>query len=142
MKVGTDCIGVGVGALIFNDQGEILLALRGAKAKNERGKWEIPGGAVEFGEKIREGLKREIKEEIGIEIEVGELLHVCDHILTEEKQHWISPTFICRIINGTPQVKEPEKCDRIDWFTVEEALPLPLSQVTIDDIKELKNREN
>lgn len=140
MKIGFDCIGVGVGALIFNDQGKILLALRGDKAKNERGKWEIPGGAVEFGEAIRDGLKREIKEEIGLEIEVGELLHICDHILMAEKQHWISPTFFCKIVKGIPTINEPEKCDRIGWFTIDEALALPLSKVTIDDIEELKQR--
>ncbi|MBD3279522.1 MAG: NUDIX domain-containing protein, partial [Candidatus Pacebacteria bacterium] len=61
-KAGKDHIGVGVGALIFNDEGHLLLTLRGEKAKNERGKWEIPGGAVEFGETIEQALKREMKE--------------------------------------------------------------------------------
>lgn len=70
MKIGTDCIGVGVGALIFNDEGMILLALRGSDAKNERGKWEIPGGAVEFGETLEDALKREVKEEINVEINI------------------------------------------------------------------------
>ncbi len=42
---GKDYIGVGVGAMIFNDKGELLLAKRGQAAKNERGCWEIPGGS-------------------------------------------------------------------------------------------------
>lgn len=50
MKPGIDYIGVGVGALIMNNDGKILLCLRGKKVKNEHGKWEIPGGSVEWGD--------------------------------------------------------------------------------------------
>ena len=46
MQRGVDYIGVGVGAAIFNDEGELFITLRGEKAKNERNKWEIPGGEV------------------------------------------------------------------------------------------------
>ena len=63
MKKGVDYIGVGVGAAIFNREGKLFLTLRGKKAKNERGKWEIPGGGVEFGETFEQALKRELKEE-------------------------------------------------------------------------------
>ncbi len=140
IQVGKDCIGIGVGALIQDSDGKILLALRGQQAKNERGKWEIPGGAVEFGETLEQALKREIKEEIDIEVELVELLHVCDHILPAENQHWVSPTFICRILSGTPIIMEPHKCDQLGWFSLEEALKLPLSKVTIDDIQTLANR--
>ena len=63
-KIGQDCIGVGAGALILNDLEQILLTLRGKAAKNEVGKWELPGGAVEFGETIEQALKREVKEEL------------------------------------------------------------------------------
>jgi ADP-ribose pyrophosphatase YjhB (NUDIX family) len=52
MKKGVDFIGVGVGAIILNDEGKVFLAKRGHKAKNERGTWEFPGGGVEFGEKL------------------------------------------------------------------------------------------
>lgn len=137
LVVGKDCIGVGVGALIQNERGEILLALRSQQAKNERGLWEIPGGAVEFGETLERALKREIREEIGVEIEVLDLLHVCDHILPAEHQHWVSPTFICRIISGTPTIMEPHKCDQLAWYAPVAALKLPLSQVTIADINVL-----
>jgi 8-oxo-dGTP diphosphatase len=140
-QIGKDCIGVGMGALIFNDEGKLLLSLRGKKAKNEVGKWEIPGGALEFGETFEQGLKREIKEELDIEIEVGEMLHLCDHIIPDEHQHWVSPTFMCKIVSGTPTIQEPEKCERIDWFTLEEADQLPLSIVTRDDVEELKRKK-
>ena len=44
MIVGIDCIGVGVGAMVFNNEGKVFLAQRGSKATNERGYWEFPGG--------------------------------------------------------------------------------------------------
>lgn len=134
IRPGIDCIGVGAGAIIFKED-KILLSLRGPLAKNERGKWEIPGGAIEFGETIQAGLEREVQEELGIKIEVGEMLQLANHILPDEHQHWIAPTFICTVISGTPQVCEPGKCDRIEWFTLEEAAQLPLSKVTQQDIE-------
>jgi len=140
MQRGVDYIGVGVGAAIINDEGKVLIALRGKKAKNERGKWEIPGGAVELGETLSEAIKREVKEEIGVVIEVGELLHLSDHIIEIEGQHWVSPTYLCKIISGTPTILEPEKCERLEWFTIEEAEQLPLSMVTKQDIEVLKKK--
>lgn len=126
---GIDFIGVGVGAILVDDQGRLFLARRGAQAKNERGLWEFPGGAVEFGETLAAALKREIHEEYGIKIVVGELLDVVDHILPGEGQHWVSPTYICRITAGEPSIREPEKCAEIGWFKPGE-LPTDLTMIT------------
>ena len=140
MKRGIDYIGVGVGAAIFNEEGKLFITLRGEKAKNERGKWEIPGGSVEFGETLEQAIRREVKEEYGIEIEVMELLGVCDHLIPDEHQHWVSPTYICKIVKGTPKILEPDKCAGIGWFTIEEAEKLPLSIITHYDLQLLKKR--
>lgn len=129
MKRGIDYIGVGVGALIINGQGQLFLSKRGPLAKNERGLWEFPGGSVEFGETLEHALKREMQEEYDIEIEVGELLDVVDHILPEEGQHWVSPTYICRIKSGIPQIMEPGKCNELGWFAFEE-IPTNLTIIT------------
>ncbi len=139
MKKGVDYIGVGVGAALFKD-GKVFLAHRGPKAKNERNTWEIPGGGVEFGETFENALKREIKEEIGVEIEIVELLGICDHIIPDEKQHWVSPTYICKIIKGEPKILEPEKCDQIGWFTLKETENMSISLVTQHDIRILKEK--
>ena len=125
MQKGVDYIGVGVGAVIVNEEGKVFLAKRGQKARNERGMWQIPGGSVEFGETYQDALKREVKEEHGVEIEVIKLLDVSNHIMPEEKQHWVSPILLCRITSGTPQILEPEKCDEIGWFSLEEIQNMP-----------------
>ena len=144
MKRGVDYIGVGVGAVIVSNQGKLFLSQRGPLSKNERGLWEFPGGSVEFGETLAVALKREMQEEYGIQIEVGELLDIVDHILSEEKQHWISPTFICRIIQCEPAILEPCKCSRIGWFTPDE-VPSNLSQISqenLDHYRMLKSKKS
>lgn len=133
MKRGSDYIGVGVGALITDAQGRLFLAQRGLQAQNERGLWELPGGSVEFGETLADALRREIYEEFGITIAVGELLDVVDHLLPEEGQHWVSPTFLCTIVTGEPVIQEPEKCSAIGWF-YPHTLPTPLTQITQKNI--------
>lgn len=129
VRIGFDVIGVGVGAMVFNDRGQVFLSQRGPKAKNERGTWEFPGGGVNFGETLADAIRREFLEEYGMVIEVEALLGVDDHILPDEGQHWVSPTFIARHVSGEPRIMEPEKCAAIGWFALE-SLPAPLSVIT------------
>jgi 8-oxo-dGTP diphosphatase len=136
MKKGVDYIGVGVGAIIFNSDNKVFLARRGREARNESGKWEFPGGAVEFGETLEHAILREVKEEYGFEIMIDELLDVVNHLIPEEKQHWVSPTFLCRIKSGTPSILEPHKCDEIAWFELDE---IPEKLLTLASKKSLKS---
>jgi 8-oxo-dGTP diphosphatase len=137
MRRGIDYIGVGVGGVIVDEYSRLFLALRGPQAKNERGKWEFPGGAVEFGETLAETLQREMAEEYGISIEVGQLIGVVDHIIPQESQHWVSPTFICKITAGIPVIREPDKCLQIAWYKLDQ-IPSNLtaaSQSSLEDYK-------
>ena len=129
MKRGIDYIGVGVGAIILDESGRLFLARRGEGARNERELWEFPGGAVEFGERLEDALAREMREEFGVQIVVGELLDVVDHILPAEGQHWVSPTYLCRIRSGEPRILEPNKCSAIGWFLPGE-IPQDLTVIT------------
>lgn len=140
MRKGIDYIGVSVGAMIFNKSGEIFLAKRGIQAKNEQGHWESPGGSVEFGESLEDAVKREIFEEYGIDVELVEQYPAADHIIPNENQHWVATTFIAKIKDGQkPKIMEPEKCDAIGWYSLDQ-LPSPLSIITQIDIKEYKKR--
>ena len=141
MVPGRDYIGVGVGAIVFNQEEKVFMARRGPKARNEQGTWEFPGGMVKFGEKLSEAIKREFLEEYGMEIEVIELLCVTDHILTSEEEHWISPTFIARHVSGIPEIHELEKCINIGWFKLT-ALPEPLSLATWDNMAHYRLKYN
>jgi 8-oxo-dGTP diphosphatase len=136
MKKGVDFIGVGVGAVIVDQEGRVFLARRGRETRNENGKWEFPGGSVEFGETLEQALVREVTEEYGFTIEAQELLDVVDHFIPAENQHWVSPTFICRVKSGTPRIREPHKCDEIGWFALDQ---IPVDQLTIASRKSLES---
>jgi 8-oxo-dGTP diphosphatase len=127
MKKGIDYVGVGVGAVVINRKGKYFLTKRGKRARNEVGKWEFPGGGLEYGDTLKDTVIREIKEEFGFEIEPYEQLPACDHRIPNEKQHWIAIAFLSRIKRGKPKILEPEKCDEIGWFTLDEIGKMELS---------------
>ena len=141
IKKGVDYIGVAVGAMIFNDKGELFLSKRSQNCRNERGHWEVPGGSVDFGEKLIDAVKREMVEEYGTEIEILEQFPAADHIISNEGQHWVPTTFLARFKAGqSPKIMEPEKCDEIGWFSLD-ALPMPLSIITKLDLEYYKQRK-
>jgi mutator protein MutT len=140
MKKGIDYIGVAAGAMVFNHEGRVLLAKRGTLARNEKGKWEFPGGAVEFGERCEDAVKREIREEFDIEIEVVGFLHLVDDIMPHEHQHWVGPSYIARHIFGTPRVMEPGKIDEVMWAPLDEIDETLLSNASRIDFREYTKR--
>jgi len=140
MQQGVDYIGVSAGAVIRNDDGKYFAALRGRGARNEAGKWEFPGGGVEFGEDLEQAVIREIKEEHGIGLEILEFLSFENILLSEERHHWVAVTYLCRVKEGEPKILEPHKCDQIGWFTLEELSKMPLSLITERNIKALKEK--
>ncbi|HBG81675.1 TPA: DNA mismatch repair protein MutT [candidate division CPR2 bacterium] len=137
MKAGKDYIGVGCGPLIVNDKNETLLLKRGASSKNEVGFWQKPGGEVEFNERVEDAIKREAKEELGIEIEILDFLGYSDHIIKNEGQHWIGFNYLAEIVNGKPTNMEPHKIDEIGWFNIND-LPENVNQTTLEAIEVYK----
>jgi mutator protein MutT len=127
MKPGKDFIGVGCGAIIINDMDEVLLIKRSQGLVMEPGTWSRPGGRVEFGEKVEEAVRREIKEEIGIDVEVVRFLEITQTI--EDGKHWISLGFLARHVSGTPRNMEPGKHDEMRWFPLSK-LPENLNSYT------------
>jgi len=126
---GRDYIGVGVGALVTDSTERLLLARRGPTARNEVGAWEFPGGMVNFGETLCDAIRRELREEYGIEVHVTGLLGLFDHMLPDEHQHWVSATYRATLVSGTPSLLEPGKCTAVGWFDLA-ALPQPLSRIS------------
>jgi len=135
MRIGVDCIGVGCGALLVNDKNETLLLKRSSKTRNEAGFWSKPGGGVEFGEKIEDTLKREVKEELGVDIGEIRFLSFTDSIMKDDGQHWISLNYCAKIIKGEPKNLEPHKHDEIKWFKLDN-LPENVNEYTMDAIRD------
>jgi A/G-specific adenine glycosylase len=121
-KITTGVIDVGVGCIHHNNH--YLIAKR-PPAKG--GWWEFPGGKREQGETIRECLKREIREELGVEVSVRPAFHVEEW--QEREFLWRLHFCRCRILRGRPRAKEH---DEIKWIEAEDlpSHPFPKSNRT------------
>src|SRR2546427_6340645 len=93
---------VGVGAVIF-DGDRVLLVKRAHDPL--KGEWSLPGGAVDRGETLEQAVAREIKEETGLEVEVGPVVEVLDRIHRDAsgsvEYHFVIVDYLCRPTGGT-----------------------------------------
>jgi len=113
-----------VDALIRNAEGKFLIQKRyDPTVPDANGKWEFPGGGIDFGENPEDAVKREILEEIGCEVSVGRLLPcLVSHVwtlATGEKNHVIVFFYECTITKGVPRPGHDEVAE-ILWCTEEE----------------------
>jgi 8-oxo-dGTP diphosphatase len=93
-----------VGVVCFNEAGEVLLIQRGTKPR--LGEWSIPGGKLEWGEKLQDAALRELKEETGVEATIVGLIDVVDGVFTsrttgEVTRHYILVDYLARYKSGT-----------------------------------------
>lgn len=91
-------------------EGNLLLMAQRSDGE-EAGKWEFPGGKVEPGEDPRACLARELREEMGIDAEVEEVLEVVS--VLQNDRHLVLLYFKCAIREGKP---EPIQCRQVGWF--------------------------
>jgi 8-oxo-dGTP diphosphatase len=96
-------------ALIFR-AGKLLITQRHAKS-HLGGLWEFPGGKREAGETFEQCLVREIREELGVDIAVGELFEEIVHDYPEKSVHL--KFFVCKLLSGEPQ---PLDCAAVKWI--------------------------
>ena len=100
-----------VGAIIENDNNEILCALR-SKDMSQGSLWEFPGGKIEAGESIGQAIVREIKEELGCTIEFIDVF--LDHTHEYDKVIVNLTTAKCKLIDGAPKANEHAKLIWLD----------------------------
>jgi ADP-ribose pyrophosphatase YjhB (NUDIX family) len=127
---------IGVGGVVIKD-GKILMIKRAFEPG--AGKWSIPGGLVEVGEKLSEACEREIEEETGLEVEVLELINVFDMIDKDEKGnvafHYVLVDFLVKPVGGVEKMSA-EATD-MKWVTHQEAKTMDLTRTARKAIEEL-----
>lgn len=121
---------VAAGGIVENEKGDILLV------KTEHGGWVYPGGQIEVGENLIDGLMREIKEESGIDVEVAQLIGVYSNTGMYKWYDGITdvPTkimfdFVCKPIGG--ELCTSEETSEVKWVPRDEVLTM----ITADAIK-------
>ena len=131
-----------VGALIFNGAGEVLM-IRTHKWSNL---WGIPGGKIKWGEPSEDALRREIKEETGLDVTDIEFILVQDCIHSREfyrDAHFVLLNYTCRC-NGRPRVKLNAEARESRWVTLAEACKMQLNmptRVLINAVMKRRGRE-
>jgi 8-oxo-dGTP diphosphatase len=92
---------LGVGALIF--EGNTILLVERAKQPLQ-GYWSVPGGIVEAGEKLEDAVRREVREETGLEIEPLEMFEIFERIMPDAEgrpeYHYVLIDYLCRVLGG------------------------------------------
>jgi 8-oxo-dGTP diphosphatase len=111
---------VGVGAVIL-DGTRVVLAKRGHPPL--QGEWSLPGGAVELGETLIEALVREVKEEVGLDVEVGPMVEVLDRLHHNDEgrveYHYVIVDYLCRP-QGNCDLSSGSDADAAQWVSVDD----------------------
>jgi ADP-ribose pyrophosphatase YjhB (NUDIX family) len=102
-----------------------------------QGEWSIPGGALDLGEKLRDGVAREVREETGLEVEVGPVLDVFDSIFPDAEgrtqYHYVLVDYLCRPLSGTAIAASD--ATELRWAKPDDLPALGMKQVTIEVIQ-------
>lgn len=116
-----------VGALVFNREGKLFLM----SSHKWRGKWVVPGGHIELGERMEDALRREVKEETNLDIYEIEFICFQEFIYDErfwKRSHFIFFDYACR--TDSTDVRLNEEAQEYTWVALDEALTLPVEHYT------------
>jgi 8-oxo-dGTP diphosphatase len=122
---------VGVGAVVI-DGTKVLLVRRGNEPL--KGEWSLPGGALELGETLQQGVVREVLEETGLVVVPAEVVEVLDRITHDEvsgriRYHYVLVDFVCRVTGGALRVGSD--ADEVRWVAREHLHDFRLAPVTV-----------
>lgn len=121
---------VGVGVVVWHDD-RVLLIQRGKPPR--RGQWSLPGGAQQLGETVAEAARREIREEAGLEIELGEVVATVDMIERDPsgrvRYHYTLIDYVA--LAAGPLLRAGSDAADARWFTLAEIAGLGLWSETL-----------
>lgn len=124
-----------VGAIILRED-ELLLIKRGAEPA--MGKWSIPGGSVEIGETLEEAVRREVKEETNLDVEVGKLAGLTDLIVKKDgvlTWHYVLINYFATALDGEPvAATDVSECR---WVKLSDLANYDVTKTLIDRLQQL-----
>jgi mutator protein MutT len=130
---------VGVGAVVV-DGGRVLLVRRANEPL--QGEWSLPGGVVEAGETLEVATAREVREETGLDVDVGPMVDVLDRIRFDAAglvlYHYVLIDFVCRSNGGT--LACGSDASDVTWASVMELSQYGLADTTVSVIQKALDR--
>lgn len=131
---------VAVAAVVFDDAGRTLIVERGRPPS--QGMWALPGGLLDLGEPVRDGVAREVREETGAEIEIVELVDLFEPIHRDDdgriRYHFVVIDFWARYRGG--EVVAADDVDDVAWVAVAELGGLLMEEATRRVIRKAQAR--
>lgn len=125
---------VGVGGVIIAEGRTLLIRRGGAPLQ---GQWSIPGGMLELGESIVEGVRRELAEETGLEVRVLDLIEVFERIIPGEggrtRYHFVILDYLCEVVSGEAQAGSD--VTDVAWAREDELAKYSLTEIATRVIK-------
>jgi 8-oxo-dGTP diphosphatase len=119
---------IGVGGVVISD-GRVLLVRRGSPPL--QGQWSIPGGSLEVGETLLEGVRRELAEETGIDVRVQNLVEVFERIDRDPsgktRYHFVVLDYLCEVVQGA--ARAGSDVTEIAWAAPSELEKYSLTQI-------------
>lgn len=125
-RPGRDYVGVGVGVVVRNDVGEVVMTYRSGTSNNRSGLWCLPGGTDEM-DGLELTVSNELDQEIGIKAKIVDWIDVA--MDKPEGQYWISFACVADIVGGEVRNGEPYKFAEVKAFPMDK-LPSPMSKLT------------
>lgn len=124
-----------MGALIFDEEQRILLVERGREPL--KGLWSLPGGALETGELLGEGISREVLEETGLIVEPQQVVAIFERIMRDEDRraeyHYVLIDYICRVAGGV--LAAADDVSDVAWAAKHELSGFRLTEGTLEVIE-------
>jgi 8-oxo-dGTP diphosphatase len=132
-----------VGALIFRGpgrRGPILLVERGGTPL--KGYWSLPGGLLETGETLEEGVVREVFEETGLRVKVVEFYGIFQRIMRDAKgraeYHYLLADYVCKVEGG--RMRAGDDVARVEWVPRARLKDYKMTEGTLSVIEEAYTR--
>lgn len=131
----------GVGAIVI-DGDRVLLVERGREP--HIGRWSLPGGAVELGERLEDAVRREVREETGLTVDIDGVVEIFERITRDAEArveyHYVLIDYACRVIGGT--LRAGDDASRAEWFPRDRLKDLRITEGTLPVIEKAFHETN
>lgn len=131
----------GVGAIVI--EGDCVLLIERGREPH-LGWWSLPGGAVELGERLEDAVRREVREETGLTVDIGGVVEIFERIARDTEArveyHYVLIDYACRVIGGT--LCAGDDASRAEWFPRGQLKDLRITEGTLPVIEKAFDETN